>query len=237
MLRFTLRDVFWFTLLAALVLIWWREGINLDSEKRNLDAAVRQAESQRDSALRRLRSDEPYYVANGWHTQGDPDDYEIRLDHEACHGGQSCALIKVTSSSPDFPATLTQVIRAEDYRDRRVELSAYMKAEDADSCLFVYFSNSDQPPAPYPDVRYAVLRGNADWTRGSLVVDVPHDAVRMSFGLVTRSGSAWLDDVQLEVADPHAPPTRPFVALLPVPPRMPKNFPLPNKPLNLDFED
>ena len=44
------------------------------------------------------------------------------------------------------------------------------------------------------------LLGSADWTRASVVLDVPSDAEGILFGLILASGGeAWMDDASLEV--------------------------------------
>ena len=44
------------------------------------------------------------------------------------------------------------------------------------------------------------LLGSADWTRASVVLDVPVDAEGILFGLLLASGGeAWMDDASLEV--------------------------------------
>jgi hypothetical protein len=244
--RFTLRDVFWFTLLTGLLLTWWREGVNLDSEKRSLEAEIRQATSERDAASRRLRMNESFYVADGWHTLADPEHYEIGLDYEVRHSGRSSAYIKAISAFPKYYAAIVQSVRADQYSGKRVQLSAYIKTEVADyTFLFLQFSKWSQNSSTSNDHSVfnsgsdQIIRGTVDWKRYDIVFDVPLDADHLAFGVIARDGSTWLDDLKLEVVEPNIPTTRVTISRAPpvMQPRLPKNFPLPAKPLSLHFDD
>src|SRR3569832_2852668 len=43
------------------------------------------------------------------------------------------------------------------------------------------------------------LRGTMDWTRASVVLDVPIDADGIAFGMILTGDDAWIDDALLEV--------------------------------------
>jgi hypothetical protein len=208
MLRFTLRDVFWLMLLAGLVLTWWREGINLDSEKRRLENDIRYATAARDAAVKKLRESDSYFVAHGWHTVADPDDHEIGIDHETIYGGQSSARLKATSARY-AEANLIQSVRAGEFGGKSVRLSAYVKTENANSTvLFVRlwsprWSGEDQSALNYgPDKK---IQPTADWKKYDLVFDVPSNEYELSFGVTVGDGITWIDDITLEAIGPAAP--------------------------------
>ena len=52
------------------------------------------------------------------------------------------------------------------------------------------------------------LLGTVDWTRASVVLDVPVEAEGILFGLILASGGeAWIDDASLEVVGTDVPST------------------------------
>ena len=235
MFRFTLRDVFWFTLLAALLLTLWREGVELDNEKRNLLNEVRKT----SSAAKELRTSDPYFVAAGWHTLAEPDDYELRLDSLVRHGGDFSALINAKSPTPTDYAFLSQTIRADEYLGKRVRFSGYVRTENVTTASVSI--GAKRRVEGYLDTQCRqTLEGSSDWQRFDLVLDIPAPAAVISFGLVAQSGAAWIDDLDLEVVASDVPTSPPLDQHEYVPrlrqPRTPRNFPISARPLSLDFE-
>jgi hypothetical protein len=235
MFRFTLRDVFWFTLLTALLLTLWREGVELDNEKRNLLNDVRRA----SSAVKELRTSEPYFVAAGWHTVADPDDYELRLDSVVRHGGDFSALVNAKSSAPADYAYLSQAVRADEYLGKRVRFSGYVRTENVTTASVSIGTKRGVESFVDSHCRQT-LEGSNDWQRFDLVLDIPGRAALIAFGLVAQGGAAWIDDLAVEVVDSDVPTSPPMDQHEYVPrlrqPRVPKNFPIPTQPLCLDFE-
>ncbi|GAJ22896.1 unnamed protein product, partial [marine sediment metagenome] len=69
-------------------------------------------------------------VPDGWFSAGSyPQDYEMGLDHMVTHSGEVSAYLKSRVSEPRGFGTLMQMFKAEDYRSKRVRMSAYVKAE------------------------------------------------------------------------------------------------------------
>jgi hypothetical protein len=67
----------------------------------------------------------------GWEKPtGNPPRYLIEADEQEQHSGRFCASISCTLCAAERPATLTQSIRADDYRGKRVRLAAYVKSAD-----------------------------------------------------------------------------------------------------------
>jgi hypothetical protein len=88
---------------------------------------------------------------------------------------------------------------------------------------------------PFDDMSDRWLTGTADWKRLEIVLDVPADASLIDLGvLLTGTGSAWVDDLELAVVDGSVPTTGrviPYRTEVPIP--LPD---LPRSPRNLDLE-
>src|SRR2546426_54375 len=113
MFRFTLRDMFWFVLLVAVLITWWREGMNSWAEKRTLETEKAQLQAQVGTIFEDRRNNEPRYVADGWYAYGNPDVMEAGLDSEVRHSGTSSAFIRKGG-------ILSQSFRADQYRGQRL---------------------------------------------------------------------------------------------------------------------
>ena len=71
------------------------------------------------------------------------------------------------------------------------------------------------------------IKGTTDWTQYQVVLDVDNAAESISFGtLLTRTGSLWIDDVELSPVPTTVPITEVSLA---------KTLPL--RPANMGFED
>ena len=66
-------------------------------------------------------------VPDGWRTRGATNDYEVGIDAAVHAGGQRSAYLKTTSASPTNFVNLLQSFRADDYRGKRVRLSAQVR--------------------------------------------------------------------------------------------------------------
>jgi hypothetical protein len=149
--------------------------------------------------------------------------YEGGIDRAQSHSGRASAFLRSTSEHPDYPqAVIWQSISSERYRGKRVRLSAWIKTERAQGAwLGMRISSAGGGVLAYGRQDTA---GSADWRRYEVVLDVAPLAHNVNFGLLLEgTGTAWIDEVRLDVVDDRTPTTN----LLP---------PAPLEPENLDFE-
>lgn len=179
-------------------------------------------------------------LPKGWSTAGShPQDYEIGLDTTEKHSGQASAYIKLSRfkfKSEGFGA-LTQMFKADDYKGRRVRLSAYVKAENIEEYAGLWMRvDGVNRMLGFDNMQNRPITGTTGWTKYEVVLDVPETSVNIAFGLLLRgAGRAWVDNFQFEVVGQDVPTTN----------RLPPqgiedkggaSREYPSKPTNLDFE-
>src|SRR6516165_10506799 len=59
-------------------------------------------------------------------------DYESSLDREVKHTGKASATVKSTKDQPKGSGVLLQLFRADDYRGKRLQVTAYVKSKDVE---------------------------------------------------------------------------------------------------------
>jgi hypothetical protein len=80
------------------------------------------------------------------------------------------------------------------------------------------------------------VKGDNDWARYEVVLDVPQEAKHITFGLlVAGKGQAWVDDFQLETVD--AKKVKDTNLLKEPIPQEVADADVPDKPVNLGFEE
>jgi hypothetical protein len=133
-------------------------------------------------------------------------EYAAEVDRKVTHGGQAAMSLRSIVAKPETFRAVTQFVKADAYRGKRVRLAGYLKtravAEFSGLWLRVdgpngmlSLDNMDRRP----------VKGTTDWTLHEVVLDVPESAVRLAFGSLLRgAGQVWLDDLTLDVVDPKA---------------------------------
>ncbi|HEY2376666.1 MAG TPA: hypothetical protein VGH98_11880 [Gemmatimonadaceae bacterium] len=143
-------------------------------------------------------------VPAGWQAITDGSgDYTVRADGSHRDGGQGFAgaTIKANVESPRSSAMLAQSVRADAYRGKRIRMSGYLKTIGVNEGTAELFMRVDGggvvQTSDYMQNRPLMLTN--DWSRQEIVLDIPRDAIGMTYGfLLSGSGQAWLDDVEIE---------------------------------------
>jgi len=145
-----------------------------------------------------------FEVPFGWTAISDSS-YDVTLDTGLHVGGHGFTVATIRSNR-DLVAgagVLQQSIRANDFRGQRILLTGYLKsnATTADANLFLRVDGASAVlVSDYMENR--PVRGTTDWTQYSIVLDVPANAIGLTFGLsIAGAGQVWLDDVSLDIVD------------------------------------
>ena len=161
----------------------------------------------------------------GWFLAGSQSkSYDTGVDSSVLHAGKPSAYLKSTVSSPQGFGTLMQSFAADNYRAKRIRLSAYVKSSQVGEWAGLWMRvDKGRESVAFDNMQTRPIKGTTDWTECAVVLDVPGDATGISFGiLLTETGAVWLSDVRIEVVDSTTPVTAPKT--MPVVPREPTNL-------------
>jgi len=138
--------------------------------------------------------------------------YEARIDHQTVFEGSASALLSSKSSNRGASGTLMQQARAEPFKGKRIELSAYLRSRDVSNVAGLWIRAEDEAGAvlafnnlQFSDGHTSFVRGNSEWTKASLVVDIPSSAASLYYGVrMEGPGSVWITHVQFAIlGDAH----------------------------------
>ena len=147
---------------------------------------------------------------NGWHKAGSQRDaYDIGIEAAGAHVGKGSGYIKSVANVEDGKfGTMMQNIKADEYRGKKVKLSAFMKTSGAEQGAWLWLRIDDTETTWLDNMHDRLVKGTTDWQRYELVLPVSTTAVGIAFGLgVSGTGQAWIDEVKLEPAKTDSPKT------------------------------
>jgi hypothetical protein len=140
----------------------------------------------------------------GWIVAGDsPTKYEMGIDKGSAQDGTNAATIKSTEASISGFGTLMQMCKAGQYAGKKIKMSGSVKSSQvanwAGLWLRVDQSGSTQSLA-FDNMQDRPIKGNTDWKKYEIVLDVPANASNLAFGaLLSGTGQIWFDNITFEV--------------------------------------
>ncbi|WP_414047028.1 helix-turn-helix transcriptional regulator [Macrococcus equi] len=173
-------------------------------------------------------------LIKGWFVTGTaPHLYDIKLDDRVYHSGKKSAFIFSNSDADSYNdntfGTLMQSISAEQYRNKRLKFSAFVKTENADKCgVWARIDDSKYDILQFDNMMNRAIIGTNEWNYYSVVLDVEEIADSIHFGvLLVGKGKVWMDDFKIEEVDLSIENTDTL--------SHPQD--LPKSPTNLNFEE
>jgi hypothetical protein len=177
-------------------------------------------------------------LPNGWFRAGSrPENYGMSLDRTVLHSGAASAQIKFIGRTNEGFGTLMQLFKADDYRGKRVRMSAWMKTEKADSAQLWMRLDGRSLMLGVDNMNPRRVKGTRDWKKYEIILDVPADTVNIAFGAFGAGrGRAWVDDFAFEAVDKNVRTTNLLSG--PQPSSLTNTRPtgVPTQPANLGFE-
>ena len=131
--------------------------------------------------------------------------------------------------SGDHFASLMQSVLADAFKGDRVELTASLRTEDADSAsIWMRVDGSPGHVLRFDNMMKrkddGALHGTRDWTSRGVILDVPENAVSIHYGVLLQGyGRVWARSFKISSVGPDAPVTAQRYYL--------------DRPSNLDFSD
>ncbi len=164
----------------------------------------------------------------GWFKAGShPKEYLMAVDQDTVRSGKASAHLRCLVADPKGFGTLMQSFNAEDYRGKRIRLTGYVKADDAEGGGF--WMRVDGPAGnllAFDNMSKRPIEGTRDWKSYAIVLDVPDTSESINLGLMAKYGQLWMDDLKIEVVDKTVPVTDLNIG----------KEPGQRAPVNLDFE-
>ncbi|MFD9463439.1 hypothetical protein [Streptomyces sp. NPDC060027] len=150
-------------------------------------------------------------LPKGWGiTGGRPEDYIFGLDSQVHQSGTASAFIRARPSPRDF-GSLIQKFGAADYTEKRVRLSAVMRAKDVIYGAAIWLRVDAQGNSiafENTDSESRRLSGTSGWVQREIVLDVPPEGTTIVFGaFLSGSGCVWIDSFTLEIVSDNVPLT------------------------------
>jgi hypothetical protein len=126
--------------------------------------------------------------------------------------------------------TLMQMFKANNYRNKRMRLSAMTKSEGIDHWAGLWMRVDGPERGKYlafDNMQNRPIKGTTDWQKYMVVLDIPQESVHIAFGiLLDGKGQIWFSNIEFEEVGTDVPVTS-----------SDKNGEYPDKPENLDFSD
>ena len=162
-----------------------------------------------------------------WYLSGDrAEDYEYGIDPRLKYQGKNCIYLRPRVPEPRDFASVTQMIKANPYRNKRMQLSGAMKAEGVEEWAGLWMRIDGVDTHILDNMEDRPIQGTSDWRTYEVVLDVPEQSQAIAFGcLLVGKGQLWLSDVRLEEVGRDVPATASE--------ERPRE--LPQAPVDLDF--
>ena len=130
-----------------------------------------------------------------------PSGYRIGLTSDK-HSGKEAVFLSGNATGGPNAGVITQVVRIDSYRGKRVRFSAWAKQLDVEADFAGLWLRVDGPgqTLAFDNMSSRPLAGTADWHQVSIVLDVAPNALGLALGgLLHGRGAITLDDMQLEI--------------------------------------
>lgn len=167
----------------------------------------------------------------GWFLTGShPYNYEMGIDSKIFHSGKASGYLKSVSvqDQTEF-ATMMQECKADLFKGKRVKLTGFIKSANVNAhcAMWMRVDNALQDTLQFDNMHDRPIKGNTEWNRYSIVLDVPESSAMVAYGfLLIGTGTVWADNFQFEVVDEKVPTTN-----------MSIKGQLLDEPMNLSFEE
>jgi AraC family transcriptional regulator len=149
----------------------------------------------------------------GWFLSGkNPELYTASVDTTNPHSGTKCGLVESgpTGCGKGVWTTLMQLVTARQYLGQRLQLSLWIRTEDAGGVQpwMRLDERLDGGTIGFDNMCNRKIKGASDWAKYSMVLDVPHHAINLAFGVILHGeGKLWIDDVELNIVGEDVPVT------------------------------
>lgn len=144
----------------------------------------------------------------GWGLTGsNPGAYEIRCDEVYSSCGMPIFRTRAGAGEPYGMGSVTHTESAEPWRGLKVRLWAELRTGRVDGWagLWVRIDGPDGQPLAFDNMQNRPLRGTGSFQKYEVVLQVPDNADRISFGVLLHGpGAVWIRELQFDEAPADA---------------------------------
>jgi hypothetical protein len=171
-------------------------------------------------------------IPKGWFKAGNmPGSYKIGLDNAVFSHGLKSVFIESSDKNIEGFTTIMQTCNAKDYLGTRIKMTGYIKSENVIDWAGMWLrvdSRTIDESLSFDNMQDRPIKGNSDWTKCEIVLDVPVESGTLNFGaLISGTGKIWFDNISFEIVDHFTNEISKEISTKSVP----------EKPANLDFEE
>ena len=138
-------------------------------------------------------------------------DYKVGTDRRISHTGHASGYVRSRTSKPRGFVTLMQAFDAEEYRGKRLQMAAYVKADKIKKWAGLWMrvdGGMYGRTLRFDNMQSRPIKGTCDWTKHAVVLDVPDQSTTISFGVLLEGrGPVWADDFELRPVTTEVPTT------------------------------
>jgi len=139
--------------------------------------------------------------------------YDQGGDFTRPHAGEGVGYIKSTAAKSSDWTSLTDGVKADQYRGKRVRMSAFVKSEDVQGWAGLWM-RIDGPNAKclgFDNMGKYPIKGTSNWQKYEVVLDVPEDSIKICYGVIlSGEGQVWIGDLKFETVGEDVPTTEPL---------------------------
>jgi len=178
-------------------------------------------------------------LPKGWGKAGDnPKGFRIGIENQFAKHGLKCAYIESIDKQPTGFCTIIQTIIDNDYSNKRIKMTSYVKTEGTVDTAQMWVRIDDfgkRIVADFDNMDNRPIIGTNDWQKCEIIFDVPPSNYEIFFGVFLKGpGKIWVDNVSFDIVDQSTIKTS-HILNRPIPSDY--NLRERGKALNLDFED
>lgn len=165
-------------------------------------------------------------IPSGWIKSGsDKENYKVLIDTKIKFNGEKSVSVESLPDAKDGFVTLIQSLDAEEYTNQRIMLKVILKAKGVNGAAGAWFRVDDaQKMISMDNMSARPIVGSSDWQEYGLVLDVPHTATKLHYGVLLQGkGKVWADSFSIVEVDLNTPVTATLYGT--------------HRPRNLDFEN
>ena len=144
-------------------------------------------------------------VKNWFIAGSDRSAYEIGIVEDAQRVGKVAYLKSINPKIKNKFGTIMQTFSAENYLDKKLKLSGYIKTQDVKSWVGMWMRVDGEKGGQslsFDNMGDRKIKGNTEWTKYEIVLDVPKNSTTINYGvLLDETGMVWLDDLTFEVVE------------------------------------